>query len=57
MDGWDFFGLLRSDGKTHRPRNAMIRNSGDSVKLFCQGKVELESCNKDKYFYDDIRLI
>ena len=57
MDGRDFFGLLRSYGKTHRPWNAVICGSGNSVKLFCQGKVELEPCNKDKYFYDDIRLI
>ena len=57
MDEWDFSRLLRNYGKTHWPRDTMICNSGDSVKLFCQGKVELESCNKDKYFYDDIRLI
>ena len=23
---------------------------------FCQGKVELESCNINKYFYDDMRF-
>ena len=57
MDERDFFGLLRSDGKTNRPWNAMILGSGDSLKLFCQGKVELESCKNDKYFYDGIRLI
>lgn len=57
MDEWDFSRLLRSDGKTHRPWDAMICNSGDARKLFCQGKVELESCNINKYFYDDIRLI
>ena len=57
MDERNIFRLLRSYGKTHRPWDAMICSSGDSMKLFCQGKIELESCNKDKYFYDDIRLI
>lgn len=57
MDGRDFFRLLRGYGETYGPWNAVICGSRDSVKLFCQGKVQLESCNKDKYFYDDIRLI
>ena len=57
MDVWDFSRLLRSYGQTYGPWNAMIRGSRDSMKLFCQGKVQLESCIKDKYFYDDIRLV
>lgn len=57
MDERDFIRLLRGYGQTYRPWNAMIFSSGDSVKLFCQGKVQLVSCNKDKFFYDDIRLI
>ena len=50
MDVWDFCWLLRSYGQTHGPRNAMIFGSGNSGKLFCQGKVKLESCKMNKYF-------